>query len=124
MAGTLAAGEPIAGYTDVWASSLEVGQSAALMLDLLEADARGLVNIGSRQPCSKADFITRFARAAGHDPSLVRPMARPAGGLARADSMGLDVSLAERLLGRCLPDTAEVIQALAVCFEETPHVTT
>jgi dTDP-4-dehydrorhamnose reductase len=123
MNGTLAAGEPIAGYTDVWASSLEVGQSAALMLDLLETDARGLVNIGSRQPCTKAEFIARFAHAAGHDPSLVRPMARPAGALARADSMGLDVSLAERLLGRSLPDTAEVIQALAVCFEETRHAT-
>jgi dTDP-4-dehydrorhamnose reductase len=123
MASSLAAGRPIPAYSDVWTSSLEATQAAGLMLDLLGIGVRGLVNIGTRQPCSKAEFIRRFAEAAGHDPALVRVTARPPGGLARADSMGLDVSLAESLLGRPMPDTETVIQALADCFEESSRVT-
>jgi dTDP-4-dehydrorhamnose reductase len=123
MAGSLAAGKSISAYSDVWTSSLEATQAAALMLDLLDIGVRGLVNVGMHQPCSKAAFVRRFAEAAGRDPALVRATVRPPGGLARADSMGLDVSLAESLLGRSMPNTETVIQALVDCFEESSRVT-
>lgn len=118
----LSAGQEVFGYTNVWSSSLEVGQAASLMLDLLEARALGLVQIGSQMPCSKAEFMIRFAQAIGCDTQLVRPTPRPAAMLARADSMGLDPSRAERWLTTRMPSTDQVIERLSSTFMEIANV--
>ncbi len=118
----LRAGKPFAAYTDAWASSLEAGQCARALLDLADADARGLLNLAARESCSKADFIAALACALELDAAAVQRQPRPRTGLARANTMGLDVSRAQRLLGRTLPGTAEVATALAAVFKEQDHV--
>ena len=119
-------GEPFAAYSDVWASSIEVGQFAQALFDLVQCGARGLVNLAARESTSKAAFIRALALATGRDPDLARGGSRPADVLLpRATAMGLNVARAEAMMGRRLPDAAAVIAALAESFktvrEESVH---
>jgi dTDP-4-dehydrorhamnose reductase len=109
----LASGEPFNGYTDTWASSMEAGQCAAALLDLVEVGARGLLNVAARESISKAQFIWNLAAATGLSAGAMRASTRPAGGLPRAHTLGLDVTRTEQLLARALPDAREVAQAVA-----------
>lgn len=119
----LAAGEPFDAYTDVWASSIEVHQFARAMFDVVGLGATGLWNLACRESVSKADFITALARAGGYDERLARRVTRPSRQRPRrANAMGLDVSRAEVLLGRELPDAGEVIDAL-VASPGMPKIT-
>jgi dTDP-4-dehydrorhamnose reductase len=114
-------GEPFDAYTDVWASSLEVGQFAQALFDLADAGpdagARGRLNVAARTSHSKAEFIQALAAALGLDAAALRPVPRPpaqaGSGPLRASAMGLDVTRAEQLLGRPLPALDAVVQALA-----------
>lgn len=111
--GALAAGQPFDGYTDVWASSIEVHQFAHVLFDLVQTGALGLLNVASRESVSKADFIAALAEAGGYDTGALRRVARPARQRPRrANAMGLDVSRVEALLGRAMPTLAEVIEAV------------
>lgn len=113
---SLQSGQPFAGYTDSWASSLEAGQCAAALLDLAEGGARGLLNLASRESISKADFITGLAQALGLNSSHLKRQVRPTSGLPRANALGLNVQRAEARLGRPLPGAQQVAQALADRF--------
>lgn len=119
----LASGEPFAGYTDAWASSLEAGQCARLLLALADSGARGLVNLAAAESISKAEFITAFAAAAGLSSDGLQPQPRPAttpGVVQRANTLGLDVRRAQALLaplGLKVPNTEAVAQALAQAFQ-------
>lgn len=123
---SLAGGQPLDAYTDVWASSIEVHQFAQAMFDLALAGARGLLHVASRESLSKADFIVALASAAGYDPQLARRVERPRRQRPRrANAMGLDVSRAEALLGRALPAAGEVIEAIVaspVMPKATAHI--
>jgi len=115
-------GQAFAGYTDAWASSLEAGQCAAALLDLAGLGVRGLLNVAAHDSISKMRFIALLAQAMGLDASAMQPQPRPTAGLARANALGLDVSRAERILGRMLPDSVQVARALAAVFKEDRHV--
>jgi dTDP-4-dehydrorhamnose reductase len=115
-------GQAFAGYTDAWASSLEAGQCAAALLDLAGLGVRGLLNVAAHDSISKMRFIALLAQAMGLDASAMQPQPRPTAGLARANALGLDVSRAERILGRMLPDSVQVARALAAVFKEDHHV--
>ena len=109
----LASGEPFDGYTDVWASSLEVHQFARALFELVQMGASGLLNLASHDSVCKADFIAALAEAGGYDARAMQRAPRPNRQRPRrANAMGLDVSRVEALLGRALPTLAEVIEAL------------
>jgi dTDP-4-dehydrorhamnose reductase len=118
----LQAGQPFAGYTDCWASSMEAGQCATALLDLADRGARGLLNVASRDSISKAEFITRLAQALDLSSTPLLRQPRPSGGLPRANALGLNVQRAEHLLGRALPTATQVAQAVATAFREHHHV--
>lgn len=120
----LRSGEPFAGYTDAWASSLAASQCADLLLRLADSGARGLLNLAATEAISKAEFIQAYAAAAGLSATGLRPQPRPApalGALQRANALGLDVRRAQALLaplGLKLPNTHDVAKALAQAFQE------
>jgi dTDP-4-dehydrorhamnose reductase len=118
---SLLGNRPFAGYTDAWASSLEAGQCAAALLDLVRVGARGLVNVAARESTSKAQFISDLAAALDLPSTHMKPQPRPASTLPRANALGLDVGHAERLLGRPLPTAQQVAARLAAVFKEKNH---
>ena len=79
----------------------------------------GILNLGARNVFSKKSFIE------GVRDSLMDGSGRIESasvdiltGCRRAESLGLDVSRAEQILGRPLPTLAEVVANLAVEFQE------
>jgi len=105
--------EPMTLFTDYYTSSISVMQFAEALFDLLPSDPCGTLNLASSEVSSKAAFIAELANAfdyslgnakVGSVTSLVQSK--------RADSLGLDVSKAEALLGRKLPGLKEVIAQL------------
>lgn len=117
---SLRGGQPFAGYTDAWASSMTAHQCAQGLLDLADRRATGLLNLASCESISKASFIDALAQAMALDASAVRRQIRPAAapsGVWRANALGLNVSRAQALLGRGLPTAAQVVAELAEAFK-------
>ena len=111
--GALKRGDPMTLFTDYFTSSISVAQFSEALLDLVAADAVGTVNVASSEVSSKAEFITALAEAFGL--SLANAQNGSVATLTqseRADSLGLDVSKAESLLGYKLPGLCEVIAQL------------
>ncbi len=110
--------EPITLFNDYFTSSLSVAQFSDALLDMIEKNAQGLYNLASREVFSKKKFIEELAIAC-----QLSLAASTVGSVAqispkRADSLGLDVSKAENLLGYALPTLQEVIEQLKTEFYE------
>jgi len=111
--GALRCGEPMTLFTDYFTSSISVTQYSEALLDLIAADASGTVNVASCEVSSKAEFITALAEAFGL--SLANAKSGSVKSLTasrRPDSLGLEVTKAETILGRKLPGLKEVIAQL------------
>lgn len=99
-------------FDDFCLSTIEVNQLADALFDLIDRGAAGVLNVASSSVASKKTFIEALARAMGRSldhakTGSVRSLSPP-----RPDSLGLDVTRAEALLGRPLPDLDAVIAAL------------
>jgi dTDP-4-dehydrorhamnose reductase len=105
-------------FDDQFVSCLDVWTLADCVLDLAFGDAVGLLNLGASEVFSKAAFVLALAKA------LNRPLSRAkigkvgAQATPRADSLGLDVRQAERILGRPLPTLDGVITNLLAHLED------
>ncbi len=104
---------PMPVFTDYYTSSIDVWSFSELLLSLIEKKAYGLLNVAAHAPVSKKDFIIHLANAfklsTGH---LVDTSVHVALTVKRAESLGLDVSRVENLLGKRLPGVSEVISRL------------
>ena len=106
------AGRPINLYRDVHTSSIDVTTLARAAVDLIAAEARGLLNVAAREVYSKADLVGEIAR------QLDRTVVAAGSGTfddaktERARCLGLDVRRAEQLLGYRLPTLKEVVKSV------------
>lgn len=110
---TLKSGSNMTLFDDYYTSSISVFHFSKSLLDLIEKDAKGIINLASREVSSKKEFIESLAKTFGF--SLENTSIGSVSSLAtskRADSLGLDVSKAESLLGYRLPTLSEVIKQL------------
>lgn len=103
---------PVSLFDDFYTSSMHSHACADAVLDLVQCHAVGLLNVASTQVSSKYEFVRALARVAGLELTAgrrgsVREL-RPR----RAESLGLDVSRAERLLGRPLPGLEDTVRAI------------
>ena len=105
--------EAITLFDDFYCSTMDVASCAKAVFDLFDSGYFGRLNVASRTVCSKKIFAEALAKAMGRkltgaQTGSVRKL-QPA----RAESLGLDVSRAESVLGRRLPDLEEVVSTLA-----------
>lgn len=100
-------------FPDYFASTMATRQAAPALFDLAEMNVRGVVNVACREVASKQAFVEAVARHAGLDTVRAKVVSVHDQLPGRADSVGLDVGLAERLLGRRLPTLDEVARQLA-----------
>jgi dTDP-4-dehydrorhamnose reductase len=115
---TLQAGAPMSLFEDAYTSSIDARRFATATLDLVDRGAAGILNLASREVFSKKDLIEALAHEldlslAATSTGSVRSLATP-----RAESLGLDVSAAEDILGDRLPGLADVIDSLAAEYAE------
>jgi dTDP-4-dehydrorhamnose reductase len=99
-------------FDNQFCSMIDVWALAEALLDLATTDARGVLNVASREVFSKAQVVRGLAARLG------KPMTQAAEGsvavqsVLRGDSLGLDVGRAEALLHRRLPTLGEVVAAV------------
>ncbi|MGF1455416.1 MAG: SDR family oxidoreductase [Alphaproteobacteria bacterium] len=105
-------------FNDYFTSTIDAPALAQAIMDLIGAKARGVLNVAAAQVFSKADFVEALARR------FARPLPHAIHGSvaglvpARSDSLGLDVTRAERLLGRPLPRLEDVVHALHRAWQD------
>jgi dTDP-4-dehydrorhamnose reductase len=112
----LQSGEAVSVFDDFFTSTIDVGHCAAALFDLLGRRVSGVVNLASSEVASKAEFIELLARRLGSEDIELRPASVRALSPRRAESLGLDVSRAERLLGRGLPGLDATVDALVNAY--------
>lgn len=105
-------------FQDQYVSSLDIWTFAEALLDLAAGDTCGVLNLAAGEVFAKGDFVLALARAAGRTLSRARPGTVRAQATPRADSLGLDVTRAERILGRRLPTLDAVAANLLTHLEE------
>jgi dTDP-4-dehydrorhamnose reductase len=111
---------PISLYDDFFTSSMHARACAAAVLDLLARGVMGLLNVASSQVSSKREFVAALAAAAGLDLALAGTGSVRELSPRRAESLGLDVSRAQELLGRRLPGLDETVRAILA--ERASHI--
>lgn len=115
---SLASGQHITLFEDFYTSSLDVLSFSEALFDLIEQNANGLLNLAAHESASKAHFLLKLAQALELSSMHCRMgSVRAIAGVPRAESLGLDVSRAETLLGRSLPDTDAVIASLVEIYK-------
>ncbi len=97
---------------DHFTSPLDTDNLSRILFDLIHRDARGLINVASRDVSSQAEFIEALAACFGLSlknsvPGTVATCRRK-----QANSLGLDVTRAEAILNRPLPTLSDVVHAL------------
>lgn len=101
-------------FDDFYTSSIDIYSCAKALYDIVLSGHKGLINLSSSQVSSKKEFIQELASALKLDSSYakigsVTTLTNPQ----RAESLGLDVSKAESILGYKLPDLKDVTKRLA-----------
>ncbi len=99
-------------FTDAWHSPMHVSDFANATFQLIDRRVHGIVNLAGREVVSKAEFIERFAAAMNIELDWAETGSIHSLGVERADSAGLDVTRAERLLGHSLPSADAAIERL------------
>ena len=110
---TLQGEEPLTAFKDFYTSSLHTNQFAEILRDILELKPEGIYNISCAEVLSKAEFLEKLSQKL-----FERPMKAHIGsvhefqGTKRADSLGLDTSKVEDLLGYTMPGVDAVMESI------------
>lgn len=104
---------PITLFDDYFTSSINVTQFSSSIFDLIEKKPNGIINLACREVRSKKDFIEAIANQLGIYISKARVgSVTDLRDIRRAESIGLDVTKAENILGYTMPSFEQVISSL------------
>lgn len=101
-------------FDDFYTSPLHVEAFAKAALDLANAKATGVVNLGARGCASKAELARGLSLRLGLDFSKAKTGSVAALSPRRAESLGLDVRKAEAILKYQLPGWEQSLDAVAL----------
>ncbi|MGD9639202.1 MAG: NAD(P)-dependent oxidoreductase [Alphaproteobacteria bacterium] len=106
--------EDISLFSDFYTSSIDVKSFSTALLDLIAKETTGIINLASSEVSSKDLFIQELAKQL--DLSLehtqISSIKTLNSKVKRNESLGLDVTKAEKILGYKLPKLTEVITNL------------
>ncbi len=111
---------PLKLFDDFYTSTIDADAFARLLFGLVDRETVGLVNLASRTVSSKLQFIHALGAALGVQLDWANVASVRDLPVARAESAGLDVSKAERLLGCALPTLRDVCAALVSQYRTCP----
>lgn len=110
---------PMTLFDDYFISSINVTQFSSALLDIIEINHTGVLNVASREVFSKKTFICALANKMGYSLTNVKiGSVFDAGNASRAESLGLDVGKAETILGYELPTLDEVITSIVEEYKD------
>ena len=106
-------GESMTLFHDFYTSSIHVKQFACILGDILGLQPEGIYNLASSTVSSKAEFLKALSWKLFHRPLEAETgSVRDMKGCRRAESLGLDTSKIEALLGYRMPDLDEVLESI------------
>ena len=97
-------------YSDMYTSTIDARTFCTVACDLEERGASGVVNLASSEVSSKETFIKSVAERLGKTLTRQSAGSVKAAWPRRADSLGLDVGLCEKILGYELPNLEKVVE--------------
>ncbi len=106
-------------FDDYYISSISVRQFTVALFKILEYDPKGLLNLASSEVFSKKQFIECLSEKLNCPLYSKTGSIKDIQGSIRPDSLGLDVSKAQKLLNYELPNLKEVIEEIV---KEYNHV--
>lgn len=113
----LSANKAVPGYKDRIFCPLLVTDLAAMLLDLLEKDLRGIYHAGSSDHMSKYQFGVEIANRFGLDASHIEAKTTSETPAPRSLDLSLQTTRLSKALGRRTPSVAEGIERLFQQFE-------
>jgi len=113
---------PLSLFDDFFTSTIDAAALAVAVLHLAQSKAEGVLNVASREVANKKRFVEALASAMGITLDWATTGKVAALPVRRAESLGLDVTRAEALLGYQLPDVAAVVAALAAAWRRRHEV--
>lgn len=117
---TLESGVPITLFDDFFTSSIDVRQFSVNLFDLIEKKPRGIINLASREVVSKKTFIEALATQLGYSLAHAKiGSVFEIPEVERAESLGLDISMVEAILGYPLPTLDQVVRSLVAEYKES-----
>ena len=111
--------EELPGFEDAYFSPIFANDLASALLILLEKDCKGVLHVSGREPCSKLSFARIIAEVFDLDDSFIRPVKMEDVKLKapRGRNMSLNVSKAEKILGRILPNAKEGLEHMKEAYD-------
>jgi len=104
---------PVTLFNDYYTSSIDVEIFSKALFDLIGTRPGGILNLASTEVSSKKVFIENFASRLGYSLSNAKDGSLfEVSGVLRGESLGLDVSKAEKILGYHLPCLDDVVDSL------------
>ena len=101
-------------FNDYYTSSIAASQLSAILLDLIPKRPTGIFNIAGREVSSKEQFVKCLAKTFGYSVQHAQSgSVKENKDVLRAESLGLDVTKAEKIIGYKLPSVNEVIECLS-----------
>ncbi|PKL70347.1 MAG: NAD(P)-dependent oxidoreductase [Methanomicrobiales archaeon HGW-Methanomicrobiales-1] len=120
---TLINKKPAILFDDFYTSSIDVSNFSEILLDIADKKITGLLNISSRDVTSKKLFIESLAEGLNLDTSYTASgSVCGQKGVRHAESLGLDVTKAETILGYRMPGLHEVINKLSEEYLQGVHI--
>lgn len=100
-------------YTDFYTSSIHTNDFADILMDVLTERPTGIYNLSSDTVANKKEFIVRLSKELfGYLPEFVESSVKSLNGARRAESLGLDNSKLERVIGRKMPDLDKTMESI------------
>jgi len=109
-------------FNDFYTSSIHVKQLAEVLYKVICQQPRGVLNIASSEVTSKKEFILKIASAMQiQKMDYVTGTVKNLSGAKRAESLGLDVNKAEKLLQITLPGLDGVVASILQEYGDGQH---
>ena len=106
---------PVTIFDDFYTSPIDVYRFSEILLDLIEEGTTGVLNVAGKDVSSKKEFILELADALNLDTSHTKTgSVHNMMGTKRAESLGLNIHKAERILGYKMPNRYDVINNLII----------
>ncbi len=100
-------------YTDFYTSSIHVNDFAKILFEAIKKHPTGVYNLSSGEISNKKEFILGLSRGLfGYDPQYIDGSVMELKGAKRAESLGLDNSKLENLIGYKMPSLKQTIESI------------
>jgi dTDP-4-dehydrorhamnose reductase len=108
-------------FADAFTSSIDTRTFARALLDMIDANVTGLINLAASEVYSKLTFAQEVARQLDRTLSNQGVGSVSSLAVSRANCLGLDVTKAESTLGYKLPNLQEVVASLVREYKDMQH---